>query len=132
MNKRELLIIDPAQSPGGAEGYVLTLCQAAKENGWSVSVAFNMTPSMNSFRDALAEIEVKAHHLDVDCVDSNLKSVPAHLMMAKATLRLLRRVKPSVAQFVAPWPGNALGVSLALAVQKTPGLIVVIPGGISG
>jgi len=121
---RKLLIIDPAESFGGAEGYALKVCSAARSEHWTVEAAFNTSKSMSQFGDALTREGTVIHHTEFEMRDANLRSIPAQISMAFKTVVLLRRTRPDVAIVILPWPGNGLGIASALGSLSVPSLVV--------
>ncbi|MEJ8568216.1 glycosyltransferase family 4 protein [Elongatibacter sediminis] len=121
---KKLLIIDPAESFGGAESYALSICDAAIDRGWSVEAAFNATKPLEAFRNGLSEMGAGIHHAALEMHDSNLRSIPAQVGMARHTTALLKRADPDVALVILPWPGYGLGMACALAALRIPSLIV--------
>lgn len=116
-----LLILSPTTGRGGAEMYMLTVADAALDDGWDVVVGFESCPGT---RDIVQELQARPRACYVDARIGDHGRRWAVLREGYASIRLLARVRPSAAMIVLPWPGRGLGCMLAMAFLAMPTAVI--------
>ncbi|HEY6396752.1 MAG TPA: glycosyltransferase, partial [Solirubrobacteraceae bacterium] len=127
-------IVFVSHEDGGAERYVRSLAEGALARRWSVHAAFPPIPATATLRDDLEAMGVHCHVLPVP---AERPAGAAHAVRlagaeARATLRWLRRVRPSATLTMLPHPDQSPGIALATAIQpaRSVASVQAVPPGL--
>ncbi|WP_179228348.1 glycosyltransferase family 4 protein [Leptolyngbya ohadii] len=120
-----LLILLPSRGRGGAEGYALTIAQAALQKGWDVHLAMQHTAETASLIEDFCALSVSYHPLAIGEVhDPKVETAGKHMLRCVKTAELLIRLKPDVVQIVLPWQNLGRGSVFACGLLKIPTMVV--------
>lgn len=120
MGKR-LLVLDPAPVRGGAEEYLLTIACAAAQAGWEVTAGLGLGRGIDSLRRDMTQngIHCRGIPFTPPVGRSSVARRASYLREFMALVRLASCRRTDVALLVLPWPDQAFGSLMGLALRGT-------------
>lgn len=131
----KLAIVFVSHQDGGAERAVRVLARAALERGWTVHAAFPALPGVATVRAELlaSGVQCEALRIPTQRPRSAVQAARIAAAEALATVRWLRRIRPSATVTVLPHPDQSPGIVLASVVHpaRSAAVVHLVPPGLS-